>query len=143
VFILPGFGLAQSSKDNWDNLKRLRPGQKTEVVNMKMKTFKGEFVSVTDEAIRLRDGKGSQSVERANVVHVSVRDCSHRKRNMLTGAGIAGGAALTVGLLANAPASNEGNGSAGCVAGLTAVAGGGAGLGALPGNRTIYRIKKK
>jgi len=53
------------------------------------------------------------------------------------------GAALALGLVANAVASNGGNGCTGCVGGFAAAAaGGGVGLGAIPGNRTIYRIKK-
>jgi hypothetical protein len=143
LVLVPVFGMAQSPKDSWDNLKELRPGQKIEVVDSKMKTLKGTFVSVSDEAISLQVGKSEESVPRANVVRVSVRDTSHRARNMMLGAGIAGGAALTVGLLANAPASNEGTGCGGCVAGFAAAAaGGGAGLGAIPGSRTVYRAKK-
>jgi hypothetical protein len=143
LIMVPGFGLAESSQNNWDNLKQLRAGQKIEVVDSSMKTLKGAFVSISDEAISLQVGKSEQSVVRAKVVRVSVRDNSHRARNMLIGAAIAGGAALTAGLLANAPASNEGTGCAGCVAGFAAgAAGGGAGLGAIPGSRTIYRAKK-
>jgi hypothetical protein len=143
LLMVPGFGLAQSSQNNWDNVKQLRAGQKIEVVDSSMKTLKGAFVSVSEEAISLQVGKSEESVERAKVVRVSVRDTSHRTRNMLIGAAIAGGAALTLGLLANAPASNEGNGCAGCVAGFAAAAaGGGVGLGAIPGSRTVYRAKK-
>ena len=135
--------LAQSSQNNWDNLKQSRPGQKIEVVDSSMKTLEGTFVCVSDQAISLQVDKNAESVERANVVRVSVRDTSHRTGNMLIGAAIAGGAALALGLLANAPGSNEGNGCAGCVAGFAAAAaGGGAGLGAIPGNRTVYRAKK-
>ena len=47
-----------------------------------MKTLKGAFVSVSDEVISLEAGKGEESVVRANVVRVSVRDTSHRTRNM-------------------------------------------------------------
>jgi len=144
LLLVPGFGLAQSPQHNWDNLKQLQPGQKIEVVDTSMKSLRGPFVSVSEEAITLRVGKSQESIERAKVVRVSVRDTSHRTRNMLLGAAIARGAALTVGLLANGPASNEGNGCAGCVAGLAAAAaGGGAGLGAIPGSRTVYRAEKQ
>jgi hypothetical protein len=72
-----------------------------------------------------------------------MRDTSRHTRSMLIGAAIAGGAVLTIGLLANAPASNECTGCAGCIAGYAAAAaGGGASLGAIPGSRTIYRVKK-
>ena len=99
-----------------------------------MKSLRGPLVSVSEEAITLQVGKSQESIERAKVVRVSVRDTSHGTRNMVIGAAIAGGAALTLGWLANAPASNAGNGCAGCVAGFAAAAAvRGAGLGALPG----------
>jgi hypothetical protein len=143
LLLVPGLGWAKSSQDSWDNLKELRPGQKIEVMDSKMKTLKGTFVSVSDEAISLLVAKSQESVLRANVVRVSVRDTSHRRRNMLLGAGILGGVALipaVIGLVAN---SNEGIGCGACVAAIPAGFGGGAALGALPGSRTVYRVKKQ
>jgi hypothetical protein len=135
--------LAQPSQNNWDNLKELAPGQKIEVVDMNLKSVKGAFLSLSTDSISLNSGKQEVAVQRADVMRVSLRDSSKLRRNMLIGAGTAGGAVLTIGLLANAPASNEGTGCAGCVVGFAAAAaGGGAGLGAIPGNRTVYRIKK-
>jgi hypothetical protein len=143
VLLAAAFARAQSAIGSWDNLKQLQPGQRIEVVDSHLKKSKGKFVSFTDKAISLRDGKQQQSVTRAEVMRVSVRDASHRERNMILGAAIAGGTALTIGLLANAPARNEGTGCDGCVAGFAAAAaGGGAGLGAIPTFRTIYRVKK-
>lgn len=143
LILVPALALAESAQDSWDNLRQLQPGQKVEVVDAKMKTFKGEFVSFTEEAISLREGGTEQSVERTNVVRVSVRDTSKRTRNLIIGAAIGAGAGLAISLPVNAINSNEGGGCAGCVAGLTAaLAGAGAGLGAIPGNRTVYRTKK-
>ena len=142
LLLAPALTLAQAAKDSWDNLRQLKPGQRIEVVDKQMKTLKGEFVSFTDEAISLREASGEQSVERVNVVRVSVRDTSHRTRNMLLGAAIGGGiavAATVVPLVAN---SNEGNSCGVCVAAIAAGFGGGAALGALPGSRTVYRAKK-
>ena len=140
--MVPGFGSAQSLQTNWDNLKQLRPGQKIEVVDSNMKALKGAFVSFSDEAIALRVGKSEESVLRANVVRVSVRDTSHRTRNMLLGSGVLGGIALIPGVIGLAARSNEGNGCGYCVAAIVAGFGGGAALGAFPGYRTIYRVKK-
>lgn len=143
LLMVPGFGSAQSSQNNWDNLKQLRPGQKIEVVDSSMKTLKGAFVSISDEAISLQAGKSEESVLRANVVRVSVRDTSHRTRNMLIGAAAGVGAGLAITLPLEMQQSNEGNSLAGTMAGVTsALAGAGLGLGAMPGNRTIYRAKK-
>jgi hypothetical protein len=143
LLLMPGFGWAKSSQNNWDNLKQLRPGQKIEVVDSKMKTLKGTFVSVSDDAISLQVGKSEESVARADVVRVSVRDTSHRTRNMLLGSGVIGGIALIPAGILLAQQSNEGNRCAACVAAIAAGFGGGAALGAIPGNRTIYRVKKQ
>ena len=142
LLLIPGFGLAQSSHDNWDNLKQLRPGQKIEVVDSSMKSLRGPFVSVSEEAITLQVGKSQESIERAKVVRVSVRDTSHRTRNMLLGSGILGGIALAAAAVPLGASSNEGNSCGVCVAVIAAGFGGGAGLGAIPGSRRVYRIKK-
>ncbi|MCL5005519.1 MAG: hypothetical protein M1404_03210 [Acidobacteria bacterium] len=143
LLLAPAFAQAQSPITSWDNLKQLQPGQKTEVVDSHLRKLKGKFVSLTEDAISLQERKEQRSVARGEVMRVSVRDTSHRKRNMLLGAAIAGGAALTIGLLANAPARNEGTGCDGCVAGFAAAAaGGGAALGSITGFRTIYRANK-
>ncbi len=142
LLLAPALARAQSAKDSWDNLKQLKPGQRVKVVDKQMKTLKGEFVSFTDEAISLREKNGEQSVERAKVVRVSVRDTSHRTRNMLLGAAIGGGIAVAATIVPLAANSNEGNSCGVCVAGIAAGFGGGAALGAIPGNRTVYRATK-
>ena len=142
LLFVPISGISQPSPHDWENLKELRLGQKIEVIDKSMKSFQGPFVSVSGEAITMKVGKSQESVERANVVRVNVRDTSHRKRNMLLGAGILGGiavAATAVPLMAN---SNEGNSCPACAAAIAAGFGGGAALGAIPGSRTVYRIKK-
>jgi len=135
--------MAQSAHDSWDNLKQLHPGQKIEVVDSGMKSFRGPFVSVSEEAITLQVGKSQEFIERAKVVRVSVRDTSHRTRNMMIGAAVGVGAGLALTIPLEIQQSNEGNSLAGAMAGVTAGLGGaGLGLGAIPGNRTIYRVKK-
>ena len=143
LLLVAGFGWANSSQNNWDNLKELRTGQKIEVVDSNMKTHSGTFVSASDQAISLRAGKGVESVLRGNVVRVSVRDNSHRSRNMLLAAGVVGGIALIPSAIVLGQQSNEGNSCAGCVAAIAAGFGGGAALGAIPTNRTIYRANAK
>ena len=143
LVLVPRLGFARGNAGSWDDLRQLRVGEKIEVVDMNLKSVKGTFLSFSPDLISLNSGKQEIAVQRADVMRVSVRDTSKRTRNMILGAAIAGGAVLTVGLLANAPASNEGNGCTGCVAGFAAAAaGGGAGLGAIPGSRTIYRVGK-
>jgi hypothetical protein len=135
--------LGQARHDSWDNLKELRPGQKIQVVDVQMKTLNGQFVSFSEDAITLRIRSDEVSVPRPDVVRVSVRDTSHRTRNMLLGAGIAGGAALALGIPIAVINSNEGSSCAACFAAIGAGFGGGAALGAIPGSRTIYRAPKK
>ena len=143
LLLVPGLSLAQSSQNNWDNLKQLRPGQKIEVVDSSMKSLRGPFVSVSEEAITLQVGKSQESIERAKVVRVSVRDTSHRTRNMMIGAALGVGAGLALTVPLEIQQSNEGNSFVGAMAGVTVGLGGaGLGLGAIPGSRTIYRIKK-
>ena len=142
VVLVPVLGMAQSAQDSWDNLKQLRPGQKIEVVDTSMKSLRGPFVSVSEEALTLEAGKSQESIERAKVVRVSVRDNSHRTRNMLLASGILGGIALTAVAVPMGIAGNEGNSCGACAAAIAAGFGGGAAIGALPGSRTVYRIKK-
>ena len=78
LLFVPVFSPAQSPRNNWENLKELRPGQRIEVIDKSMKSFGGHFVSVSEEAITLKVGKTEESIERAKVVRVSVRDTSHR-----------------------------------------------------------------
>ena len=140
--LVPAFALAQSAKDSWDNIKQLKPGQKIQVVDTSMKSLRGPFVSVSAEAITLQVGKNPQSIERAKVVRVSVRDTSHRTRNMLLGSGILGGIALAAGAVPLGISGNEGTSCGACVAAIVAGFGGGAALGAIPGSRTVYQAKK-
>jgi hypothetical protein len=146
LLFVPLCGVAQSSQNDWGNLKELHPGQKIEVVDKSMKSFGGRFASVSEEAITVQAGKSQQTIERANVARASVRDTSHRKRNMLIGTAVGVGAGLAIAVPVELLCSNEGNCGAGGGAGAALAVGGlgaaGAGLGAIPGNRTVYRVEK-
>jgi len=137
-----GLGVAGTkSTESWENLKQLRAGDKIEVIDQNLRSFRGRLVSVSDEAIALQSKKDTVTVERANVFRVSVRDTSHRTRNMLLGSGILGGIALAAAVPLALINSNEGNGCGPCVAAIAAGFGGGAALGSLPGWRTVYRAE--
>ncbi len=142
LLLIAGFGWAESAQNNWDNLKELRPGQKIQVVDSTLKSLNGSFVSVSDEALSLQVGKTEESVARAKVVRVSVRDTSHRARNMAMASGIIGGITLIPAVIGLGINSNEGHSCGPCVAAIAAGFGGGAALGAVPGSRTLYRVKK-
>jgi hypothetical protein len=146
LLFVPVFSPAQSPRNNWENLKELRPGQRIEVIDKSMKSFGGHFVSVSEEAITLKVRKTQESIERAKVARVSVRDTSHRTRNILIGTAVGVGAGLAIAIPVELLCSNEGNCGAGGGAGAALAIGGlgaaGAGLGAIPGNRTLYRAEK-
>jgi len=132
----------QQASSSWDNLGQLRSGEKIEVVDTQMKEFKGEFISFSEDGIVLRAGKVEQTVARTDVLRVSVRDTSHRTRNMLIGAAVGVGAGLAISIPLAIQQSNAGNSIAGPMAGAVAALGGaGLGIGAIPGNRTIYRAE--
>ena len=48
---------ATKDSENWDNLKQLRAGDKIEVIDQSLKSFRGTLVSVSDEAISLQSKK--------------------------------------------------------------------------------------
>jgi len=127
---------------SWDNLKQLRAGEKIEVIDQTLKSFRANFVSVSDEAISLQSKDESFTVDRADVLRVSLRDSGRRKRWMLLGAAIGAGAALAI----TAPLAPHVGGSNGLavVGGVTwGAAGVGLAAGSTMGYRIVYRTEKK
>ena len=94
LLMVPGFGLAQSSQNNWDNLKQLAPGQQIRVVLNDAKSYEAKFQSVTDDAIVVRLATGDQTFPRQSVLRVSSKHRSHRGRNALIGVGVGVATAL-------------------------------------------------
>lgn len=92
---------AETPKDSWENLKQLQPGHKIKVVDKSLKSWDGRLVSVTDEAITIREKWKQQevSVERANVLRVTDLERSKRGRNALIGLAI--GTALGAAIIGN------------------------------------------
>ena len=88
LLLVPGFGLAQSSQNNWDNLKQLSPGQQIRVVLNDVKSYEAKFQSVTDDAIVVRLATGDQTFPRQSVLRVSSKHRSHRGRNALIGVAV-------------------------------------------------------
>ncbi len=137
------FTVAQSPQNDWGTVKQLRSGEKIEVVDSSMRSLAGKFVSASDDAVVVETKNGQQSIQRAAVVRVSIRDSSRRTRNMLLGSGIAGGIALGIAIPLWKQQSNEGNNCPACTIAVAAGFGGGAALGALSGTRTIYRTEPR
>jgi len=134
--------------NEWDNLRELRAGQQIEVIDMKLKSQRGAFTALSSEGIGLAPSKGEITVERANVLRVTLREGSKRLRNTLLGAAIgaaAGGAVMAV-WVRRAQPIGEFRGEyydVGKWIFLPAGLGAGAAIGAAtPGYRTLYRATK-
>ena len=143
--LLPVFAAALSGADRdvhaWDNLNRLRAGQKIQVVNMDLKGVQGRFAGFDEGGITIRTSRGDVTVPRAGTFRVGSLGESKRKRNLLIGAGTGLVAGVAIGGAVRAHGDPE---TAGIVPVLgVACAGIGAAVGAaMPGHPTIYRAAK-
>jgi len=134
---------AKQSVTSWENLRRLRPGQKIQVVQTDLKSWSGPFVSFSAESVALKAAEGDRTVPRAQVLRVSLHG-GKRLRNALIGAAIGGGAGAGIGAAAGGCSTRPWAfcGSRGLTAAavglIGALAGGGAGA-AIPGSTVLYR----
>ena len=145
LVLVPLPSSAQTVQDSWDNLKQLRPGQRIEVVDMKWKSVKGTFVSVSEEAISLQAGKKETSLAREDVLRVALHEHSHRARNTLIGLAVGAGAGAALGYAtAHGPHASNPPDYVGMLVTLPVCTGVGTLAGAVipTGEQTIYRAKK-
>ena len=99
-----GVASGQDSKgqsSSWDNLKSLRAGQDIRVVMNNVKSYQGEFESLSDDGITLRQAAGEQALPRKDIRRVSWKDQYRTSRNALIGAAVGAGAGLGIGLGVN------------------------------------------
>ena len=145
LLIAPARTQAQSLEDSWENLRQLRPGQRIEVVDMKLNSRQGAFTGYSEEAISLRTGKDEVTIPRADVLSVKNRESSHRGRNALLGLAIGAASGLVVGAVAGATYHEEGETGVFVLVFTPIGAGVGAGVGAaMPaGEVTVYRAKSR
>jgi hypothetical protein len=149
LILIPCSLRAQEKKDEWKALYGLRSGEKIELIETGMKKHVGNFSTVTEEAIQLREGSNDIGIRKESVARVTRLEKSHRLRN----AAILGvvGAVAGAGIGAAASRCSNSAGSfnfcgltRGVAVGIGAVAGlaGGAGIGAaIPSHPTIYRAQ--
>lgn len=71
----------QAPPDSWENLHKLRDREKIKVVDIQLKSWTGNFVGVSAEALVVRTFDGVVTMERARVLRVSSIDRSKRLRN--------------------------------------------------------------
>lgn len=97
-----GTASGQDSKgrsSSWDNLKSLTPGQEIRVVMNNVKSYQGEFKSLSDGGITLRQAAGEQTLARKDILRVSRKiGQDHSVRNVLIGTVVGAGAGLVIGL---------------------------------------------
>jgi hypothetical protein len=91
VLLMPAFAMPESPQGSWNNLSQLTSGQKVRIVLNGAKAYMGEFRSVNESGIVVRGAAGEQVFDRQNVRRVSTKGISHRGRNALIGAAVAGG----------------------------------------------------
>jgi hypothetical protein len=104
---LPVARLCGSENPAWNNLKQLSPGQQVRVVLDSNKSFKGQFQSVTDDAIIIHANGVSQTLSRSSVQKVSSHRSGHRGRHALIGAAIGAGAGLGTGAAIDSDCSRQ------------------------------------
>lgn len=134
-------GYAQTPKDRWDNVKQLQAGHKVKIVDTKLKSWSGNLVNVSDEAITIREKWKQQeiSVERAKILRVTDLQRSRRGRNSLIGLLVGGAIGVPIGVAK----SSDLPPSLGALIMFGWLGGAGAGVGALvPSHPTIYRLEQ-
>jgi hypothetical protein len=86
----------QAGRADWNNLKRLGRGDQVRVVRRDSSSYTGEIQAVGDGAITVRTGPAEKTFSREDVLRVSVKGRSHRRRNALLGLLIGAGAGVAV-----------------------------------------------
>lgn len=138
---------AGTNRGSWEGLESLRAGQKIEVVETSLKKHSGTFLTVSDEAIQLREGATDEAIKKENVMRVTSLENSHHARNALIFGAVGAGVGAGIGAAAYHSCTAQSFcivDARGITTGVGAVIGlaGGAVVGAvLPSHDTIYRAK--
>jgi hypothetical protein len=136
---MPCISWAQANRGaSWEALNSLHAGQRIEVVETSLKKHQGIFLTVSDEAIQLREGATGESIKKEEVMRVTV--LGHRWRNALIGGAVGAGVGAGIGAAVAGKCWCTTAQAAGAVA-VVGLAGGAAIGAALPSNDTIYRAK--
>ena len=134
--------VAQPQKDSWSNLNGLKAGQGIEVFESKLKRHDGKFVTVTDEALTMRENGSDISLIRQDVVRVSTASAPKRGEHALIGLVVGGAIGAGVGAASGSSHGFLGGSSRriGALIGIVIGAPGGAIVGAVvPAHTTVYR----
>jgi len=101
---------AERVEARWESLNQLTSGQRIRVVLSAKKSYEGEFQSMNDQSILIREATGDETFSRASVLRVSSKVQSHRTRNTLIGAAVGAAAGLGIGAATDKPGSFFPNG---------------------------------
>jgi hypothetical protein len=133
---------AQTQQGSWSNLDRLKVGQGIEVIEAPMKRHAGHFVSVSPEALTLKEKDSEVHVKRENVIRVSTSSGAKRGEHALTGLVVGGAIGAGIGAASGSSTGFLGGSSRGIAAlvGIVIGAPSGAVIGAaIPAHATVYR----
>ena len=83
---------SQSEQTSWTNLSGLKAGQRIQIVEVNAKKHSGDFESVSDSAIAIREASGEASVQKQDVRSVKLLKSNRRLHHTLIGAAIGAGA---------------------------------------------------
>src|SRR3989442_15642845 len=83
LLAMPCISRAQPPQDPWESLNSLHAGQKVEVVEKTLKKHVGTFMTVSAEAIQLREGAADGAIRREDVLGGSRPEKRQRFANML------------------------------------------------------------
>jgi hypothetical protein len=147
VFLLLLLGItsalvAQTTPEPWSNLNRLKVGQGIEVIESSMKHHAGEFASVNDEQLTLKEKGSDVSIKRGDVARVSTSSGAKRGEHVLLGFLVGAAVGAGIGAASGSNTGFLGGSSRGITAlvGLVIGAPSGAVVGAvLPAHTTVYR----
>jgi hypothetical protein len=139
---LPAALSAQTQHGAWSNLNGLKAGQGIEVIESSMKRHAGEFVTVTDELLTLKEKGSDVSVKREDIARVSTSSGPKRGEHALIGLVVGGVIGAGIGAASGSNTGFLGGSSRGIAAlvGIVIGAPSGALVGAvLPAHKTVYR----
>lgn len=142
LFGIPAALVGQTPNGSWSNLNSLRAGQAIEVIESNMNRHAGEFISVTDELLTLKEKGSDLSIKREAVARVTTSSRPKRVEHTLIGLVAGGAVGAAVGAASGSNTGFLGGSSRGITAlvGIVIGAPSGAMVGAvLPAHTTVYR----
>ncbi len=142
---------AQADQAEWENLSKLRAGEKTQVLETSSTRVSGSFLSFSDADISVQAEAGPQTIQIQNISSIKRIRNNHRLRNTLLVAGAGAGVGAGIGAATFHPCPSTQSfclqfGGRSLPTGIGAVAGllGGAAVGALlPTHDTIYHVSSR